>query len=276
MNPGENPYQSPQAITEPVVSTDKQQYGAWADYPFVSGHRRAMWTISLLSLGILADLGGVGSTLLQVDLLERAAAVGIDESEATANDSRQMAIGLIQSVVYIAGSIAFLMWIHRAYRNLPSLGAKSLNHSPGWAVGYFFIPIANLFKPYQISREIWIGSYPRRMLDELFLQPGRGPRTALIGWWWAFWLIMNFAGQIDMRLAMYGESIDALLASSWATIVSDLISVPAALLAIAVVWRIDTNQTTRHVEETTPGEPTSAESLFSFDVHALDATNRLL
>src|SRR5690349_16122694 len=36
--------------------------------------------------------------------------------------------------------IPFLIWVHQTYRNLSALGAQDLTYSPGWAVGYFFIP----------------------------------------------------------------------------------------------------------------------------------------
>ncbi|MDY0171130.1 MAG: DUF4328 domain-containing protein [Thermoguttaceae bacterium] len=257
MNTDDNPYRSPQVPAAEIAATDSTRPESWARYPFVSGHTRAAWTVGLLALGIVADLLGIGSTLLQVNLLNRAATIGIDEDEATLNDLRQGVIGLTQSFVYIASAVAFLMWIHRAYRNLPPLGATGLKHSPGWAVGYFFIPIVNLYRPYQAAREIWLGSYPRRASDELSSY-GLTPSAALVGWWWAFWLIMNFTGQISMRLTLQGESIEMLLAGSWASIVTDLISVPAAILAIMLVWGIDANQTARHGEIVGAGPATMA------------------
>ena len=59
-------------------------------------------------------------------------------AEATASDNRQAAIGSIYLVLFVLTAILFLMWIHRAHRNLPSLGSSSLKYSPGWAVGGFF------------------------------------------------------------------------------------------------------------------------------------------
>jgi hypothetical protein len=33
-----------------------------------------------------------------------------------------------------------------------------MTYSSGWAVGYFFVPLLNLFRPYQVMQEIWKAS----------------------------------------------------------------------------------------------------------------------
>src|SRR3712207_5992906 len=51
----------------------------------------------------------------------------------------------------IAGLIAFLAWVHRAVRNVSHLESEVvLPASPGQAVAYFFIPIANFYLPYRV------------------------------------------------------------------------------------------------------------------------------
>ena len=248
MSTDDNPFQSPQVTTAPIIVTDRSRKESWATYPFVSGHTRAMWAVALLALGIMADLTGAASTALQVDLLNRAATHGfVDDVEAEQNDLRQGAVGLTQTAIFLATAIAFLMWTHRAYRNLPSLDATGLQHSPAWAVGYFFIPLFNLFRPYQAMREIWVGSHPRGSAHDLSGY-GLAPSAALVGWWWGLWLVMNLLGQINLRLTLDAQSIDSLLASSWGSIATDLVSVPAALVAILMVRRIDANQQQRHEE----------------------------
>jgi Domain of unknown function (DUF4328) len=41
----------------------------------------------------------------------------------------------VELIGFVLTGIVFLMWIHRAYSNLPALGARNLETSPGWAVG---------------------------------------------------------------------------------------------------------------------------------------------
>jgi hypothetical protein len=69
---------------------------------------------------------------------------------------------------------ATAVWMHNAYRNLPALGVGGLTWSPGWAAGAWFVPIANLFVPYLVARELWRGS--------------SGGRRSFLALWWPTWL----------------------------------------------------------------------------------------
>ena len=55
-------------------------------------------------------------------------------------------------------TVVAMMWIYRANYNVRILGADGLANSPGWDVGWSFVPIANLWKPYQVLKEIWKAS----------------------------------------------------------------------------------------------------------------------
>lgn len=160
--------------------------------PFVSGHTRAQWVAFLLIAGIVLDLIAVGSVAAQIELLSRAMAGQIiTQAEAAANDSRQQILAVLQGGVWFITAVLFLMWLHRAYRNLPTLGARHLKYSPGWAVGGFFVPILSLVRPFQVVRKIWQASDPN-VLDDSAWQ--RAETSALVGWWWAFFLISLQSG----------------------------------------------------------------------------------
>lgn len=88
---------------------------------------------------------------------------------------------LILFAVILASHILTLTWIYRAHANLRQATPDGLEFTPGWAVGWYFVPIANLFKPYQAMRELWASSqgYSDRYGDE-------APRTIKL--WWGFWI----------------------------------------------------------------------------------------
>ena len=86
--------------------------------------------------------------------------------------------------------IAFLMWIHRAYSNLPFLGNDNPKTTPGWAVGWWFIPIASLFKPYDVMKEISIWS------AEDGVEISRNTLGFPLNLWWAFWIGCYFLSVI--------------------------------------------------------------------------------
>lgn len=68
--------------------------------------------------------------------------------------------GIFYLVVYIITSVLFLRWVYVSNRNARALGASDMQHSPGWSVGWYFIPIATLWKPYQAMKEIYKASHP--------------------------------------------------------------------------------------------------------------------
>lgn len=101
--------------------------------------------------------------------------------------------GLIASVILVS------MWTYRAMKNLHIAGAVAASMSPGWAVGWYFIPIANLWKPFEGMLQIWRGSHHLA---------GRPEKVAAyVGWWWATWIVSNFLANISLRLTGFTDPL---------------------------------------------------------------------
>jgi hypothetical protein len=148
---------------------------------------------------------------------------------------------ILSFFVYVAAAVAFLMWVHRTNKNLRSFGMVRPEFTPGWAVGWFFIPFANLGMPYKIVKEIWVGSDPRLSEpgEEAWQLPGS---SSLLGWWWGCWLLAGTVNYIVSRLALAAKSPDAFFNAAKAQIFGDALSMGAAVLAIMVVKGIDRRQ----------------------------------
>jgi hypothetical protein len=83
--------------------------------------------------------------------------------------------------------VLFLIWFHRAYRNLIRTGISDVRYAPGWAVGAWFIPFFNFVRPKQVANDIWKGSAAAATVGiERRSEVGL---PALLNWWWAFWLV---------------------------------------------------------------------------------------
>ncbi|MBX9627370.1 MAG: DUF4328 domain-containing protein [Gemmataceae bacterium] len=179
----------------------------------------------MLGLSILTHLLSAGSDWLEIELLSRQE---ITEAEAEANDLRQGVVGLVVFGVYLVTAVAVLKWVYRANRNARGFGADDLSASPGWAVGYFFVPILNLFRPYQAMREVWQAS---RNPADWRGQPG-SPR---LGLWWALWVVSNLAGQVQFRLALRAKTQDELAAQARLSLGVGLLDIALCLSLMAVV-----------------------------------------
>ena len=90
----------------------------------------------------------------------------------------------------LACSILVGMWIYRTNANAHSFGGE-MSITPGWSVGWFFIPFANLVMPYTAVHETWQVSheFAGRLEEE---------QSSLVGWWWGLWIVntivSNFHG----------------------------------------------------------------------------------
>lgn len=144
--------------------------------------------------------------------------------------------GLAHFVLYISTAVFFLRWLHLAHRNLIPLGARDLKYSPGWAVGYWFIPILHLFRPFQALRELLFCSTP---------SPGRVPTgdaaasqaaPTLLQLYWTAWILSSILNSIARRLTLRSDSIEA---GSWVAIIAAVLAIPAALLCTRVIAHVN-------------------------------------
>jgi hypothetical protein len=95
--------------------------------------------------------------------------------------------GIVKAMSYLpaAAILSLMFWIFRANKNARALSPEALENSPGWAAGWFLVPIASLWKPYEVMREIYKAS--RTPHD---WRKAKG--TAIVGWWWGTYLLANF------------------------------------------------------------------------------------
>ncbi|MGI0036951.1 MAG: DUF4328 domain-containing protein [Nitrososphaera sp.] len=94
-------------------------------------------------------------------------------------------VTFIPSIIALVALVAFLLWFYRANRNLRALGGTGLRFTPGWAVVWWFVPIANFWMPYKAAVEMAkagdpsVGATDREIRSQL-----KAPRLILI--WWVF------------------------------------------------------------------------------------------
>jgi hypothetical protein len=113
-----------------------------------------------------------------------------------------LGVTTLDIVVLTASQVYFLMWVYRVSSNLRAFGAEGISISPGWAVGYFFIPILSFYKPYHAMRDAWQASQPGLDLvarPESWWRVSSDPR---VGWWWASVMLQPMVGYSCAFLAI--------------------------------------------------------------------------
>ena len=203
--------------------------------------------ILLLKATILISLVAAISSMLQVKLINDMTTGNFDystiEDRANINDLIQQLIGIIQFSLYIITGIVFLRWIYFSNSNSRSLGASGMQFTPGWSIGYYFVPFLHIYKPYIAMKEIWKTSKDPKNW-EMIKTPSLFPQ------WWTLWIISSISANISFRLSMRAEELNELFVSSSVTLASDLVEIPLALIAIKLVGSIFDMQNEKYITPT--------------------------
>ncbi|WP_436995683.1 DUF4328 domain-containing protein [Streptomyces sp. enrichment culture] len=156
-----------------------------------------------------------------------------DALTATANQADMLMYfsASFSLMALIATGIVFIVWFHRARTNAEVFGPDEQRRTPGWAIGSWFIPIANLWIPRKIAGDIWDASE----LDK------RAPRTVLNAWW-TLWIVASLAGRSAERLWERAEEYDAIRRAALGLAASSVLDLAAAVAAVLFVRRLTAMQ----------------------------------
>lgn len=191
----------------------------------------------MIFLVALTALYGIWATWEEIQLLERIRdGFIVTFEEAAASDARVSTAGLLYLTSIIAASVVYLRWLHRAVGNLEWVGSgpptEPLRFGPGWAVGWYFVPIMNLFRPYQVMAELYRESNPQHR------------SSPLIGVWWVLWIVAVATGPVVTALVSDATEESAIL-SDWRIIASEVLLIADAALIYLIIDRITSWQEER-------------------------------
>jgi hypothetical protein len=137
-------------------------------------------------------------------------------------------------LVYVATGFVALKWMYRVSRNAHAF-AQGLGVSPPWTVGWNFVPVASLWKPFQAMSEIWQASERPKGWRNVKTPP-------LLIAWWVVWIIASVVENISGRF-LSQETIGDRQVSSYLDAFAAVLIIPADLLFMQVVQRLTRMQT---------------------------------
>lgn len=205
------------------------------------------------TLSTLAIAGITGYTIFHIlaailgiaGILNPGTAIALDPN--TPASAWVVVLGLVfmlQFPVYVFAVVTFLMWLFRVFKNLPALRSENSQFTPGWAVGWWFIPLANLIKPFQAVRNAWSESDPDIDTEMGFLSHIQPGAPFFMTAWWAFWIIANVFTNISSRLYDPGDR-QSLEIGNYGLTISGVFWSIAAGFAIKVLLEITQRQEQR-------------------------------
>lgn len=141
---------------------------------------------------------------------------------------------LLSLAVYAVAGFLTLKWIYRVSRNAKII-APDKTVSAGWAVGWYFVPVAAAFMPFKSMRETWQISHSPEAWREV-----RVP--ALLRWWWGLYLGSSIVGGLSARLDIRAATVGDMAMANLLAMLTTPISIALCLVLMRVVRRISVFQ----------------------------------
>ena len=204
--------------------------------PIKNNLQRANAARIIFYLLVAMSIISLYSHYLQYNLLNGVKnGIPVSMEVANTNDSRQQIIAIINVLLLITSIVLFLMWMYRSYDNLFKLKNGEMSETPGWAVGYWFVPIVSLFKPYQVMKEIWEETQIAVLPETEKWNVKNG---YIVGAWWTLYLMSNISSYAVTFMFRDNSSIDGLMLLTSALMFSNLFMLLNKVVTLVMINKI--------------------------------------
>jgi Domain of unknown function (DUF4328) len=151
------------------------------------------------------------------------------------------ALRRLQGIAWVVTAAAFLLWLHRAFRQLSAMGVPGLQFDARSAVKGFLVPLANVVLPLRAMAELWRASDPDWVPDD---STRRAAPPAPLLWWWVLLLVGTLAD--PPWGALFGSVEEITIGGTTLRLVAGQVAyIGAAALALYVVRAIDRRRDAR-------------------------------
>lgn len=147
------------------------------------------------------------------------------------NDQRQQIIMGFQFINNLILCFFYFAWLYRTNYNARKLGATNMKFMPDWAFGWYFIPIANLWKPYQAVKEIWKASINPKDWEKQQVPD-------LLGLWWFCWIASILFGSVIGPLEIFADTINKKFIASAMLVLLNVLSIIYSFILLSMINQI--------------------------------------
>ncbi len=131
-------------------------------------------------------------------------------------------------VVCFVAFVLVCRFTYRTMRNLHTIGSPTAEMSPGWTVGWYFVPFANLWQPAMGMSQVYHGTH------EAVGEKSRA--SSPIPLWWTCWLLASVPNSIAQYVAVEPLLYFLLMGAS------SLLGICAAITLMRFMHRITERQ----------------------------------
>ena len=214
-----------------------------------SAHFNDLGALTKVVTGLLFAIVGLNIILALFDILIQVAGIDGTESGLLIVGVFMMLFGFAALAISVVNLPLWVLFHYRAAKNLRALGQNNLVFTPAAQVYWWFVPIANLFMPYQATGELIRASEAQE--DSWVFTPK--PSTLAI--WWGLHIGGNIVSNISSRL-QFMEGMEFVAALLYLLFLPLLLG--STLLYVGYLHRIcngQRRQRERQLEATAPSTP---------------------
>ncbi|MET1002774.1 MAG: DUF4328 domain-containing protein [Acidimicrobiia bacterium] len=191
--------------------------------------------VALLVCNFITSMGVMLAVYQRLSLIDDAGGDprALNLSQARDSDATIASVALVYLLLSAAVGIVWIIWQWRCAKNVRALEIEGSKWGPGWSIGGWFVPIANIFIPFKIMQDLWRASAPG-------LKPGDTLRSQfgspLI---WAWWLLFLFSGVITQAFGTGGgTTLDSIRDTNNRMLLGFGLGLLSTVLAITIVVQL--------------------------------------
>ncbi|WEV26281.1 DUF4328 domain-containing protein [Streptomyces sp. 71268] len=208
-------------------------------------------TVVLFSLGLLVMLMDLIFSLRLYGTYDDYFSDTVDSATLKDQESVTDGFDALWFFLSIPMVVLWVIWFRRTYVNAQALAPGRQRFGSGLAAGAWFIPVVHLWFPKQMANDVWTSSAPPTPAGYP-PQPGTG--RGLLNTWWVLFLVMLVTSTISFFVFAEAETYGEYQSSVAWSILTDVVSIPCAVFAIAVVVRLSALQERRVTGQPMPGQ----------------------
>ncbi|MGA5116295.1 DUF4328 domain-containing protein [Streptomyces pseudogriseolus] len=193
---------------------------------------------ALLAVVIVADVLSLGAAAYMRSVMGDVVSTGPSGIDMDAVDRADTAIagsGGLYLLGLIGTATLFIIWFHRVRHNAEVFAPDVQRRTPGWAIGGWFIPFANLWIPRGIAQDVLRAGQPDPWAGELRHQ-------RLLNSWWGLWIASNIFDRLAAQRYDAAEDPQAVHDAAGWLMTGSVLDIVAAVLALLFVRRLTADQ----------------------------------
>ena len=102
------------------------------------------------------------------------------------------ALAIVAYASYLSG-IPMLIWMYTVSQNAHNSKDSEMKYSPFSNIGWWFVPVVNLFKPITVMTEVWEVSFDSKATKKKMMD------------WWTYYVLYSVIIFVAVLLNMYGN-----------------------------------------------------------------------